>query len=141
MTTGTLSVDGGHARQQQDVQTNQHGQLEFAEPHPASWSEVNVEDLMPPAFAVLPLVTVVALTVAALLPRNWDCRLVDGNVRALDDRDLRPGAKFKDADLVGIPTRVTIGERGLREDQIEIRDPRNIRPRAASGSTMVPQRP
>jgi prolyl-tRNA synthetase len=42
----------------------------------------------------------------------------------LDDRDLRPGAKFKDADLIGIPTRVTIGERGLRQDQIEVRDRR-----------------
>jgi len=42
----------------------------------------------------------------------------------LDDRDLRPGAKFKDADLVGIPTRVTIGERGLGEDKLEIRDRR-----------------
>lgn len=40
----------------------------------------------------------------------------------LDDRALRPGAKFKDADLIGIPTRVTIGERGLRDDQLEIRD-------------------
>ena len=48
----------------------------------------------------------------------------DGLEVLLDDRDLRPGAKFKDADLVGIPTRVTIGERGLREDQIEIRDRR-----------------
>ena len=42
----------------------------------------------------------------------------------LDDRDLRPGAKFKDADLIGIPTRVTIGERGLRDDALEIRDRR-----------------
>jgi prolyl-tRNA synthetase len=42
----------------------------------------------------------------------------------LDDRDLRPGAKFKDADLIGIPTRVTIGERGLKEDRLEIRDRR-----------------
>jgi prolyl-tRNA synthetase len=43
----------------------------------------------------------------------------------LDDRDLRPGAKFKDADLIGIPTRVTIGERGLNEDKLEIRDRRS----------------
>ena len=40
----------------------------------------------------------------------------------LDDRDLRPGGKFKDADLIGIPTRVTIGERGLNDDKLEIRD-------------------
>jgi prolyl-tRNA synthetase len=42
----------------------------------------------------------------------------------LDDRELRPGAKFKDADLIGIPTRVTIGERGLADDKLEIRDRR-----------------
>ena len=42
----------------------------------------------------------------------------------LDDRELRPGAKFKDADLIGVPTRVTIGERGLKEDRLEVRDRR-----------------
>ena len=30
----------------------------------------------------------------------------------MDDRDFRPGVKFKDADLIGIPLRVVIGERG-----------------------------
>ena len=29
----------------------------------------------------------------------------------LDDRDQRPGVKFKDADLIGIPLRVVVGER------------------------------
>ncbi len=39
----------------------------------------------------------------------------------LDDRDERPGVKFKDADLIGIPLRVTVGSRGLKEGKIEIR--------------------
>jgi prolyl-tRNA synthetase len=39
----------------------------------------------------------------------------------LDDRDERPGVKFKDADLIGIPVRVTIGSRGLKQGKIEIR--------------------
>ena len=38
-----------------------------------------------------------------------------------DDRDESPGAKFKDADLVGIPLRVTVGERGLRKGIVEAR--------------------
>ena len=38
-----------------------------------------------------------------------------------DDRDLRPGVKFKDVDLVGIPLRVVIGERGLKEGSIEVK--------------------
>jgi prolyl-tRNA synthetase len=39
----------------------------------------------------------------------------------LDDRDLRPGVKFKDADLLGIPLRITIGPRGLQTDEVELR--------------------
>ena len=39
----------------------------------------------------------------------------------LDDRDARPGVKFKDADLIGIPLRVVIGERGLKEGNVEIK--------------------
>ena len=40
----------------------------------------------------------------------------------IDDRDLRPGFKFKDADLIGVPYRVTIGSKGLAEGLIEIRE-------------------
>ncbi len=39
----------------------------------------------------------------------------------LDDRDLRPGVKFKDADLIGIPYQVIIGERSLKEGYIEVK--------------------
>lgn len=39
----------------------------------------------------------------------------------LDDRDERPGVKFKDCDLIGIPLRVTIGERNLKEGFVEIK--------------------
>ncbi len=39
----------------------------------------------------------------------------------LDDRDVRPGVKFKDADLIGIPLRVVIGQRGLAQGQLEIK--------------------
>jgi prolyl-tRNA synthetase len=39
----------------------------------------------------------------------------------LDDRDERPGNKFKDADLVGIPLRVTVGEKGAKEGIVELR--------------------
>jgi prolyl-tRNA synthetase len=39
----------------------------------------------------------------------------------VDDRDQRPGFKFKDADLIGIPLRVVISERGLKEGKIEIK--------------------
>ncbi|MGE4341218.1 MAG: proline--tRNA ligase [Pigmentiphaga sp.] len=38
----------------------------------------------------------------------------------LDDRDLRPGSMFADWELIGIPLRVTIGERGLKDGVVEI---------------------
>ncbi|MCU0765784.1 MAG: proline--tRNA ligase [Gammaproteobacteria bacterium] len=39
----------------------------------------------------------------------------------LDDRDARPGVMFADAELIGIPHRVVVGERGLDEGRIEYR--------------------
>jgi prolyl-tRNA synthetase len=40
----------------------------------------------------------------------------------LDDRDERPGSKFKDADLIGIPIRVTVGKRFASDRIVEIRE-------------------
>jgi prolyl-tRNA synthetase len=39
----------------------------------------------------------------------------------LDDRDERPGVKFKDADLLGIPLRVTIGNKTLARGMVELK--------------------
>ncbi len=39
----------------------------------------------------------------------------------IDDRDERPGVKFKDADLLGIPLRVTVGKKSLAEGIVEIK--------------------
>ncbi len=39
----------------------------------------------------------------------------------LDDRDERPGVKFKDADLIGIPLRVVVGKKGLAEGKVELK--------------------
>src|SRR5829696_3049148 len=40
----------------------------------------------------------------------------------LDDRDLRPGEKFADADLIGIPTRVTVGRKTLDDGAVDVRE-------------------
>jgi len=49
--------------------------------------------------------------------------LLDKGVEVLlDDRDERPGVKFKDSDLIGIPLRITIGEKSLKEGKVEIRE-------------------
>jgi prolyl-tRNA synthetase len=47
---------------------------------------------------------------------------------ALDDRPQRPGVKFADADLIGIPHRIVIAERGLKEGQIEYKGRRDPEP-------------
>ncbi|NUQ51066.1 MAG: proline--tRNA ligase [Phycisphaerales bacterium] len=50
------------------------------------------------------------------------CELVGHGVDVLtDDRDERPGPKFKDADLVGIPIRVTIGDKALEQGGVEFK--------------------
>jgi prolyl-tRNA synthetase len=40
----------------------------------------------------------------------------------IDDRDMRPGPKFKDADLIGIPVRLTVGKRGLKDGIVELKE-------------------
>ena len=40
----------------------------------------------------------------------------------LDDRGLRPGEKFADADLIGIPVRVTAGKKRLEDGRVDVRD-------------------
>ena len=39
----------------------------------------------------------------------------------IDDRDERPGVKFKDADLLGIPVRITLGDKSLAENAVEFK--------------------
>ena len=39
----------------------------------------------------------------------------------LDDRDLRPGVKFKDADLLGIPLKLVVGAKSLKEGKVELK--------------------
>ena len=48
--------------------------------------------------------------------------LQDAGISVLfDDRDERAGVKFNDADLIGCPVRVTVGERGLKDGMVEVK--------------------
>lgn len=49
----------------------------------------------------------------------------------LDDRDTRPGIMFADWELIGVPLRITVGDRGLKNGEIEIQT------RRASAATQV----
>jgi prolyl-tRNA synthetase len=53
--------------------------------------------------------------------RLYEALLESGIDVVLDDRDERPGVKFKDADLVGIPYRVTVGPKGLADGVVELK--------------------
>jgi prolyl-tRNA synthetase len=50
----------------------------------------------------------------------YDALVAEGIEVLLDDRDERPGVKFKDADLIGIPYRLVVGPKGLQEGKIEL---------------------
>lgn len=56
----------------------------------------------------------------------------DGLDVLIDDRDMRAGIKFKDADLLGLPVRVTLGTRNLKKGQVELKI------RSESESTLIP---
>jgi prolyl-tRNA synthetase len=55
----------------------------------------------------------------------------------VDDRGLRPGAMFADWELVGVPHRVVIGERGLKEGNLEYQGRRDAEATAVPGADMV----
>lgn len=68
--------------------------------------------------------------------------LIDKGIEVLlDDRDERPGVKFKDADLLGIPVRLTVGARGLKEGVVELKlrsekDSQNVPLKEAAGDVI-----
>jgi len=65
--------------------------------------------------------------------------LQNGNVSVLfDDRDERAGVKFNDADLIGCPLRITVGEKGLKEGKIEIKQRTNIASQLIPIEKMIP---
>jgi len=49
----------------------------------------------------------------------------------LDDREVRAGVKFNDADLIGCPIRITVGERGLQDEMVE------LKPRSALQKSLI----
>jgi prolyl-tRNA synthetase len=67
--------------------------------------------------------------VKALADRLHDELAAAGVEVLLDDRDERPGVMFADLELIGIPHRITIGERGLKQGQVEYVSRREGTPR------------
>ncbi len=59
--------------------------------------------------------------VSATAERLYNELTAQGVEVLFDDRDERPGVKFKDADLLGIPLRVTVGKKTLEQGKIELK--------------------
>ncbi|UCE98656.1 MAG: proline--tRNA ligase [Planctomycetota bacterium] len=59
--------------------------------------------------------------VAGVSERIYQALLNKGVDVLLDDRQLRGGVKFKDADLIGIPVKVTVGQKSVAEGKVEIK--------------------
>jgi prolyl-tRNA synthetase len=69
--------------------------------------------------------------VIAAASRLHDALEASGIEVLWDDRDERPGVKFKDADLIGVPLRVTIGAKGLAAGTIELKPRTEADPKKA----------
>lgn len=65
-------------------------------------------------------VQVISLSADDVSTRLYDNLKSKGLDVALDDREMAAGAKFADADLIGIPYRVVVGPRGLKEGKVEV---------------------
>ena len=56
----------------------------------------------------------------------------------LDDRDERPGSMFADWELIGVPHRIVVGERGLKEGKFEYKSRRDAEATMVAGGEIVP---
>lgn len=66
--------------------------------------------------------------VKAAADKLYDELLAAGVDVILDDRGERPGAMFADWELIGVPHRVTIGDRGLKAGEVEYQQRRDVAP-------------
>jgi prolyl-tRNA synthetase len=83
------------------------------------------EPLAPFSVVLVPLNMTKAPRVREVADRLY-AELTNAGIEVLyDDRDARPGVKFADAELIGIPHRIVIGERGLDAGKLEYRGRRD----------------
>jgi prolyl-tRNA synthetase len=76
--------------------------------------------MAPFAVAIAPIGYKKSAEVRSAADRLYEDLLRAGVDVMLDDRDERPGVMFADLELIGIPQRITIGERSLKEGKVEI---------------------
>jgi prolyl-tRNA synthetase len=79
------------------------------------------EPIAPFQVALVPMNLQKSAAVRDAVEPLYEALLAAGIEVLLDDRDVRPGVKFADIELLGIPHRVVVGERGLAEGMLEYR--------------------
>jgi prolyl-tRNA synthetase len=73
-------------------------------------------------FQVLLLPVNIKMEMLREISENYYQTLTENGIEVLyDDREETPGVKFKDSDLIGIPLRLTLGEKNLRKGLVEIK--------------------
>jgi prolyl-tRNA synthetase len=82
------------------------------------------EPIAPFQLALVPMNLHKSEAVRAAVEPLYGALLAAGVEVLLDDRDVRPGVKFADIELLGIPHRIVIGERGLADGALEYRSRR-----------------
>jgi prolyl-tRNA synthetase len=85
--------------------------------------------IAPFQIAIAPIGYGKSAAVKALADRLHDALSAAGVEVLLDDRDERPGVMFADLELIGIPHRITIGDRGLKQGEVEYVSRREGKPR------------
>jgi prolyl-tRNA synthetase len=91
------------------------------------------DTMAPFQLAIVPLNMQKSPEVAACAESLYEACINEGIEVLLDDRNERPGVKFADMELVGIPHRVVIGDRALKEGNVEYKG------RTDADSQMIPQ--
>jgi prolyl-tRNA synthetase len=86
------------------------------------------DSMAPFRIALAPIGYKKSEAVKALADKLHDELMAAGIDVLLDDRDERPGVMFADLELIGVPHRITIGDRGLKEGLVEYQGRRETAP-------------
>jgi prolyl-tRNA synthetase len=74
-----------------------------------------------PYHVMITPVNINEITVKETAEYLYNAMMTEGIEVILDDRDERAGVKFKDADLIGIPLRITVGHKNLQDGNVELK--------------------
>ncbi len=74
-----------------------------------------------PYHVIITPVNINEITVKETAEYLYNAMIAEGIEVMFDDRDERAGVKFKDADLIGIPLRITVGHKNLQDGNVELK--------------------